>query len=370
MDWSEIEAARPLGKLKYFWERGFGARVSPGGQVSWLVQRWEGGKSGKATRKVLGHYPVMTLEQAREIAKNGIPTTLVDAINKYLDIRTRPGRFWAELRPRLERVVRELGETRAPSSISRGELRRLLEGVAHVHPVAARTLYEALRPFWKWMVEQELVPTSPFNDMSPPPAPKARERALSPEEIRIVWACFEDLGYPWGPFFRMLLLTGQRRQEVAGMTWFEIDENTRLWTIPKERTKNGRTHYLPLVMQARDLLCELRARYDITSKGYVFTTTDRTPVSGFARAKQIIDRRCPGVTNWRIHDLRRTVATEMAGAGVPDHIVERVLNHTIPGVRGVYNRYSYMKEKTAALETYSRHLESILRPQICDSGGF
>jgi integrase len=171
---------------------------------------------------------------------------------------------------------------------------------------------------------------------------RARDRVLSDDEIRNLWRALEHVPYPFGPFVKLLLLTAQRRDEVAHMRWAEIDGN--LWVIPRERYKNGRANAVPLSDSVQRILSSIPR----TSE-YVFTTTGRTPISGYSKAKAAVDK-ASGVGSWRFHDLRRTARSLMSRAGVSSDIAERVLGHAIPGVAGVYDRHSYTPEKRQALE--------------------
>jgi integrase len=160
----------------------------------------------------------------------------------------------------------------------------------------------------------------------------------------------------------LLILIGQRRSEIAEMRWSEIDFGAKLWSLPKERSKNGQAHSVPLSAQAIEILQGLpRVSGNL---GYVFTTNGHTPVSGFAKAKQRLDAKLPqGMLDWTLHDLRRTFASGAARLGIAVHIVEAVLNHksgTIKGVAAVYNRYSYDMEKRVCLEAWSRFVEALV----------
>lgn len=158
----------------------------------------------------------------------------------------------------------------------------------------------------------------------------------------------------------MLLATGQRRGEMAHMRWSEIDLDNKIWVIPTERSKNGKPHVVPLSAYALALLNEIPRFLDCD---FVFTTTRRSPISGFSKALRRLWA-ATDATDWRLHDLRRTAASGMARASVPPHVVEKVLNHisgTISGVAAVYNRYAYDPEKRDALETWGASLTELDR---------
>jgi integrase len=163
----------------------------------------------------------------------------------------------------------------------------------------------------------------------------------------------------FGTLVKLLILTAQRRGEVAGMRWSELDLDKRQWLIPGERTKNKRSHLLPLSDAAVELLKAVPRLNDIL----VFPARGREMevMSGFSKMKPKLEAICP-ISDWGMHDLRRSAATGMARLGVPPDVVERVLNHSsgkFAGVAGVYNRFEYAPEMRDALELWARHIASI-----------
>jgi integrase len=210
-----------------------------------------------------------------------------------------------------------------------------------------------------------------MGEMRPPAKVQSRERVLDDHEVQVFWLACERLGDPWGTLFRLLLLTGQRREEVASVSWSDIAHD--VWTIPAHRAKNGRTHLVPLPSEARKLLASYRERQGVRS-GLVFTTTGTTPLSGFSKAKRRLDglmsdleQRRTGeqayqLTPWRTHDLRRTAATGFQKLGVRLEVTEAILNHVSgsrAGIVGVYQRYNWATEKAEALQRWSDHLVSL-----------
>ena len=160
------------------------------------------------------------------------------------------------------------------------------------------------------------------------------------------------------PLVNMLLLTAQRRDEVATMRWADVEPESKLWTIPREQTKADRAHEVPLSPLALEIL-EALPRF---SGPYIFTTMGgERPVSGFSKGKKGLEE-LSGLTDWRLHDLRRTGATNMARLGVPGSTIGRVLNHAQRGVTAIYDRHSYLPEKHHALDIWSSKLASIIRP--------
>ncbi|MFC0217887.1 tyrosine-type recombinase/integrase [Pseudochelatococcus lubricantis] len=246
--------------------------------------------------------------------------------------------------------------------------------------VQANRAFAALRKLFNWTVERTLLAASPCEGLKPPTAEKSRDRVLSDDETRALWIACDAIGWPFGPLVKLLVLTGQRRDEVAGMRWEEVSGD--LWTIPRERAKNDTTHLVPLSDATRDALSHAHQTGDI-----VFTTTGTTPVSGFSRAKRTLDAEMlkalrkqaaenggdPEVITlapWRLHDIRRTVATGMAKNGAPIHVVEKVLNHvsgTFGGVTGVYQRHDFADEKRAALQAWAVRVDRIVNQKPGDN---
>jgi integrase len=210
--------------------------------------------------------------------------------------------------------------------------------------------------------------------MKPPTKEKPRDRVLTDDELRWFSAACDEIGWPFGALAKLLLLTAQRRDEVAGIEWAEIDFTNRVWVIPRHKTKNDRAHEVQLSDEAMEVLQTLPR----VSDQLLFTTTGSTAVSGFSRSKRRLDaamlkakrielgaRKGDAIPRWTLHDLRRTAATGMARLNIPPHVVDRILNHTsgtIRGVAAVYNRFAYLEERRAALEAWSIYLSDLLKP--------
>jgi integrase len=207
---------------------------------------------------------------------------------------------------------------------------------------ANRTL-AAIRKLFNWAIGRGILSTSPVQGIKAPLAERSRDRILDNEEIKRLWAACEALGYPFGPMVRLLLLTGQRRTEVAGITWGEIDLDKAEWAIPGTRTKNGEPHSVPLSDAAVGIIKSLP--HIKSGQGFLFTTTGETHVTGYSRAKADLDKLMFGdvdIPRWTFHDLRRTVASGMARLGINLPVIEKVLNHTsgsFAGIVGGYQRH-------------------------------
>jgi integrase len=189
----------------------------------------------------------------------------------------------------------------------------------------------------------------------------ARERVLSFEEIGAVWAACADDDY--GRIVRLLILLGARRQEIGGLAWSECDLDALApsWTLSKERSKNGKAYTLPLMPMALSII---RSVPRMASRDQLFGTSAAEGFSSWGKGKAALDRRC-GVTDWTVHDLRRSTATGLADIGVAPHVIETILNHrTGPGRGGavarIYNRSSYAREVRAALGMWEDHIACLV----------
>ena len=210
------------------------------------------------------------------------------------------------------------------------------------------------------------VPSNPFAELPMSATINKRDRVLSDEEAGAIWRAACEAPYPFGAIVHLLMLTGQRRDEVAGMTWAELSEDLATWTIPAARTKNGIPHLVPLSGPARELLRALLpdGQGDVEDAhrraklALVFPGERGTPFSGWSKAKSAVDT-ASGVSGWWLHDLRRTLATGLQRLGVRLEVPEAVLNHlsgSRAGVVGIYQRHDWAEEKRAALDAWSAHL--------------
>lgn len=382
--------------------RGLYFVMQPTGKASWAVRYRHRGMPRKLT---LGTYPAIGLKDARELASRALVRVASDEdpaaekqavkatarkgetgdreqiekvvaifIDRYAKANTRAS-SWRETERILKREIVGAWKGKRLSEIRRADVHDLLDKIIdRGSPIIANRTLAAFRRLSNWAVERGIIDISPAEGMKAPAAERSRDRVLSDEELRLVWCGCETIAWPFGPLAQLLILTGQRRDEVGSMCWAEIDFQHRQWVIPKERCKNGVEHVVPLSKAA---IAILKALPRIKSKaGLVFTSTGETPVTGFSRAKDRIDESMLKamrkgadepekieLARWTFHDLRRTAASGMARLGMPVHVVEAVLNHksgTIKGVAAVYNRYSYDAEKRQALEAWSRYVEILI----------
>jgi integrase len=253
-----------------------------------------------------------------------------------------------------------------------GHRERRRKGTRDGAVVQANRTRALLRTLFRWAVDMDLIDADPTAGVRQRVKERARDRALNDAEIRLFWSGCDKLGWPFGPLFELLLLTAQRRDEVGGVRWAEIDIDRHIWRIPRERAKSDRAHIVHLSAPAIEILEALPRTGDL-----VFSATGTTPVSGYSRAKDRIDKLMmmrvreetgdpeAEIVPWILHDLRRTATTGMAALNIAPHVVDKILNHsagTIRGVAAVYNRHAYLEERKAAQEAWGRHVMALVRP--------
>lgn len=389
----------PKGQVEYFdaLQPAFGLRVSYSGTKSWIVMTRVGGKQ---VRYTLGRYPAMSLATARTEARlalqkaaAGIDLRLEKkkAIEAEAELKadTFGARVEEFLKKHVDRSLRDSTRSEYTRVLTRGDLAKwhdrpigsitkrdvigLLDHIAHRGtPAAARTTFAYLRKFMNWCVDREILDQAPTDRIKAPGNATARDRTLSEREIPIVWQAVENESSVFSSFVKMLLLTGQRRGEIAGLRWDELtdmDDESPVWDIPGDRTKNGRPHVVPL-----SALC-VETLHAIPRKGpFVFSTNGTTPISGFSKFKRRLDgqiaeglelKGSEGLPPWRLHDLRRTVITLMnEKLKISPHIVEAAVNHQSgmakAGVAGVYNRALYLDERRKALSEWSLYVAQLV----------
>ena len=303
--------------------------------------------------------------------------TLGAVIDRYLAERAkprmRPDYYKEASRALLVDVAAVLGG-RPIRDITRREVRELIGAiVARGRAPHAAHVLSYLRTALNWAVGQEIIAESPAAGI-PDPDPRQRQdrerdRVLDDGEIRLFWLACEQLGWPFGPMFQLLILTAARRDEVGAATWNEFDLGKATWSLPGGRTKNGRAHLVHLAPAATEILNKLPR---IAGSNLLFTTTGRTPVSGFGRARvrvaalmQELVGEDRTIEPFTLHDLRRSAATGMAELGIAHHVLDKVLNHStgaITGIAAIYNKHEYLAERKAALEAWAGHIKGLVDP--------
>ena len=356
--------------------RGFGLRVTAGGGKSFVAQYST--PTGKR-RMPLGSFGAVTVEQARRAAKAVLgdvargfdpaaerakekrkaPPYLVRALVEEW-ARAREGdRRLSYLREAVLCIRRNLSDwlDLPAAEITLGDAVRALDRVRLGKGVVAanRTLAYA-RAAFGWAARRQAIPGNPLKGIERPGRETSRERVLTIEEMGAIWRAAGDLGWPFGAFIRILMLTLQRRGEVAGATWVEIAVDSSTWTLPAARTKNARAHIVQLSAPARAILHGL-PRFE--GNPHVFAGQGAKPIAAFNFAKAALDRQLAAqgtpLDPWTFHDFRRAGVTWLAGAGFPPHVCDKLLNHvggTISGVAAVYQRAEFLPERARALDAW------------------
>jgi integrase len=363
-------------------------RVTEKGHKSFVLVARYPSHPENPTRRALGDYGAMTLEEARwkarewlQLIQKGIDPKIEDARQRAAEQRRQVTSFAAVAAEYLDRHAAGLKKS--------GEAKRIIEGefvkrwgarpitdimpeevaaairaiVKRGSPYQAHNALGYIRGLFNWAIgtHQFGVTSSPCERLKPKALigqREARDRVLTDTELRAVWNAAGEMAYPYGLVFRLLVLTGQREREIADMSWPEVDFDKRLLTIPAARMKGGRAHEVPLVPLAIELLEEL-PRW---TGDFVFSTTaGAKPINGFSKAKARIDK-LSGVSDWVIHDLRRSMRTHLSALPVQDLVRELVIAHAKPGLHRVYDQHAYRDEKRDCLELWEKRLASIVEP--------
>jgi integrase len=391
------ERARSERKTLFLYDeklKRFGARATKTGEVSYILEYALGGRGAPKRRVTIARHGPVTPKQARDIAEDQLreirvgpdglrpdlnqkkreaitrleeekrAATFEQAWARYIERQKRKGRRrWKET-DRLVRVgfIPKHGSQRL-KAINEENIAAVIAEVEEHSQSGARQLYAALSPFFSWASEAKvrLIANNPMEDIKRPEPVKPRDRYLREDEIRAFWRATARMDWPFCPFYRLLLLTGQRREEVAAMRWDEINLADRVWIIPGARSKNGNEHHVYLSDQALTILDGLPSKH-----GLAFTTTGTTPVSGFSRAKERLDRLMQSefgkpLAPWRVHDLRRTISTLAAGKKlrISESVIDRQLNHARAGMKRTYQHQDYLEERETALIAWSAYVAQI-----------
>jgi integrase len=348
---------------------GFGARRQTNGVFYYLRYRHNG---GQVMRSIGRHGSPWTPDTARTEAKRllGVVAGGADPFAQPLAAEA----FGAEIERYFERkragmktrpfyeVVRHLRKQCAPlhrlrlAEIDRRAVATLLAEIETASgPVARNRARSSLRAFFAWAITEGLLDANPVQGTAKANEGGSRERVLTPDELRQLWGALGDGRF--GDLVRLLLLTGQRRNEIGALAWSEVDLAGGMIVLPPARTKNKRKHELPLSRQALAII-HRQPRHN--SSPFLFS--DVKGYKDWHSAKARLDERLR-VADWHLHDLRRTCATGMAELGVQPHIIEAVLNHISGhkgGVAGIYNRAKYADEMRAALQRWADYVEALI----------
>jgi integrase len=290
---------------------GFGIRVSPNGRKTWFVFTRRNKRQSCVTP---GLFPNMSLAEAREAARSALISTSVDeepapiavlslrdAIPEFVEKHARAkNRSWRDTQRDLKKF--EVIACMPLDAIRRPDVVRVLDGIiAAGAATRANRALAAIKKLFAWYLDRGEIETNPIAGLRPPSKEISRDRVLSVNELRRCWEAANREEWPFGQFLKVLMLTAQRRGEVAEMKWSEIDFDAATWTILATRAKNGTTHLVPLSPVVLQVLATVPR---LESCDLVFTTTGRSPISGFGRLKERIDIIVSG-EEWRLHDAQQ-----------------------------------------------------------------
>lgn len=401
---------------------GFGVKVTPAGAKVYLFQYRVGGRGNPTRRYTIGKHGALTPDQARTRAKQlaamvegGIDprqaeddakaakaeaqreaeanarllgeltfTKQVDVwLSEYeVDHRTRTV---DQARSIVELYLRPALADKPLPHITRADLQPIIDAIPLRSRAVRLAAYAYASIFFRWAVERGTVAANPIKTMAKPKAPEARDRVLTDNELGAVWNASTTLSGPFGVFYRLLILTGQRRDEVAGMKWAELDRARSIWTIPADKAKNGKTHIVPLAPAVVAELDAIAVALQVKAKakephatawpkaGPVLTTDGATSIRSYSKAKLALDaaiaeargtdERPAPLPAWRVHDLRRTLATGLQRLDVRLEVTEAVLNHlsgSRAGIVAVYQQHDWAAEKRDALRGWAAAVLAIV----------
>jgi integrase len=378
---------------------GFGIRIGATDARSYFVMAMAGGGpivrneageiiAGRRLRRfTIGDAKVMSLDEARAKARDILhrldagedptePKATMPTFRQFAD--GYMARHETGLRPRTHRGrIQMLGMMRRWDHLPLDAIRQqdvvafLDDTVARGAPVYANRLLSLLKVLFGDALRRGVLDSNPVVMVRKPTKERSRSRSLSDPEIVWLWRATEELGWPWGDFFRVLLLSGQRRGQAVVMAWPDVDLERRVWICPAATMKGGRAHEVAI----SDLLAEVLAHARDTARrlevlderGLVFHIEGK-PLSGFSQAKGRLDAAMAAIAGeaikpWAVHDLRRTLVHNLAAMNIPPHICDKLLAHSggvISGVSAVYNQFQYLKERKSALAAWSNRVVQIV----------
>lgn len=370
--------------------KGFGAKRTKAGAVSYVLQFRMGGREAKTRRYTIGSHgspwtPATARSEAERLAiqiAQGIDPgeaerqrrrEAVDlAFDNYADkfAEACVGKGWRRLVEQSLRLhVKPVLGAKPLPKLSRVDVVAVFDRMPRAHVANIRNVFAVLRRLFRWAVSRGDIDRSPMEGMETPPAVKPRDRWLSDEELGRIWIQAPKTHHCFGPIVRLLIVTGQRREEVSSLSWHELDRRERLWILPGDRTKNGEPNRIPLNDLALAVLDELAGSDAWPRHGRLFATSRGGAFTGYDKGKKKLDLLVSEdggepVANWRLHDLRRTLATGFQRLGVRFEVTEAVLNHvggSRAGVAGIYQRHDWKDEKREALALWNEHVSSIIR---------
>lgn len=370
-----IERIKPPseGQVDYF-DRGYpglALRVSYGGARAFCYfYRF----NDKQWRYKLGLFPAMSLAEAREawrLAREDLvrgrdpaatrkrdtgATNFEGVVAEWLKRDQSKNRTHDEVKRIVERVLIPAWGHRSVADIGRRDILDVLDEIADRGKLTmARRVQAYIHRFFKWCVGRGIIDSNPATALPKQGEEVRRDRVLTDDELKSLWKAADKIGWPFGSAIHLLILTGARREEIGQLRWSEVQgDKIQLEGV---RTKNGEPHTIPLGKSAQAIVDDL---IKVGGSDFVFTTTAKTPISGWSRVKSDLDDDLKFERPWRYHDIRRTVSTGTNELGIEPHIVEAILGHVVKGVAGVYNKAKHDTAKRAALEVWGAHVMALV----------
>ncbi len=296
-------------------------------------------------------------EDPQKKAPLEVPETVGDLCSKYVEQYLKKHvRKWKAAEGEIENHIRpKLGTVRL-EKVSKAHVRQMVGGIEVKYPVAANRALTRLRAIFNWGLEEDFCLVDPTRGVKKPTKEKPTARVLTDEELGKVWTACDALEFPAREYMRLLILSGQRRDDVRCVPWAEIDTKMMNWVIPAERYKSARPHLIPLT----ELMLVLLQASPV-KEGFIFSLTNGgKPYGNLVKPKRTLDK-ASEVTGWTLHDVRRTVRTGLSRLGFRPDIAERVIGHSVGGRLGeTYDVYSYRDEKLKALEAWGTHVAEIV----------
>lgn len=383
---SYVKLLRPTPGQNYWREisdagsRGLHIKLSPTGEKVWAIRYVVG---GRRRRHIIGGYPTVSLSEARHRASNylsgtrdgmtaaetnarsrGMKMTVAEAHKNYLEAMATSLRATTiELKKGMFRlhIDEELG-SRQIRTIRKSDIIERVVAIRRDAPIQANRVFSEVMALLRWCEQMGFIdgiPSIRKRSIATKEAP--RRRVLTDPEIIEVWNTAGDIGDLTRDFIRLLILTGQRRDEVRNMAWHEIDFSSNLWTIPATRYKTGVDHSIPLSDAAMKVI---RSRWTEDATGYVLENPRlKAPYNGAASAMRRLRRQISGPAHFTIHDIRRTVRTGLARLRIDAQVAEKILGHALPGMSRVYDHFDRLEDQRTALQKWADHVMALLQTQ-------
>jgi integrase len=363
--------------------RGLKVIVQPSGYKSFAVRYHNaGGRKRKLTLPAgitLAAARKLTADAMLELAQGRDPATAKKAakraaaiktgdtierwagtfIERHAKKHTRPN-SWRQTVHVFDDIVLPAWKGRLVHELERRDIRELGETLAENKPIMANRTHGVLSKFFGWLCERDVIAASPMVGVKRPAPERVRDRALDDGELVRLWAACDAIGGAAGACFKVLLLTGQRRSEIAGLRWSEIKGDTI--ELPAARMKGKQAHVVPLSSQAAAVIASMPRRGD-----YVFG--GKAPLGHFDRIKRALDEHTKLETPWVTHDLRRSAASALARLHVQLPVIEKLLAHksgTFKGIVGVYQRHTFLPEMAVAVQKLGDHIQRLVTGKVAE----